>query len=275
MVAPMTTTTWIPSHHPKPQAFAASSTEQSDLLSRLDTEWAHLRTSRRALRTARDWAHAYPGHPLATVVADLGDLDEIRQATQRSSSGSGGGCERPDDAILLALVGLARSDELAGRIVLQHLLPALIVQAKRYRSFTDRTDPIAQVVPAAWLAIRSFDVERRRRHIASSLVSDAVFQAFRRALRARSGTEEVVAPSAFAATPCVDGPTTALDEFVIVLRDARRAGVPSCDLDLLRQLVRAGSPGVVARQRKVTPRTIRNHRDRAIEHVRIAVAVAA
>lgn len=273
MVAPMSTTTWIPSHQPKPQAFPALSTEQPDLLSRLDAEWIHLRTSRRALRTARGWAQAYPDHPLATVVADLGDLDEIRRATQRRSAGSG--CERPDDAILLALVELARSDELAGRIVLQHLLPALIVHAKRYRSFTDRTDPIAQVVPAAWLAIRSFDVERRRRHIASSLVSDAVFQAFRRALRARSGTEEVVAPSAFDATPCVDGPSSALDEFVAVLRDARRAGVPSCDLDLLRQLVRVGSPGIVARQRNVTPRTIRNHRDRAIEHVRTAVAVAA
>jgi len=126
----MSTTTWIPSHHPKPQAFAASSTEHSDLLSRLDAEWTHLRTSRRALRTARGWAQAYPDHPLATVVAELGDLDEIRQATQRSSD-SGGGRERSDDAILLALVELAPSDELAGRIVLQHLLPALIVQAKR------------------------------------------------------------------------------------------------------------------------------------------------
>lgn len=267
MVPVMTTTTWIPSHHPKPQPFAAGN---SDLLSRLDAEWTHLRTSRRALRTARSWAPAYPDHPLAAVVAELCDLDEIRRATQRTSDS-----ERADDAILLALVELARGDQLAGRIVLQHLLPALIVQARRYRSFTDRTDPITQVVPTAWLAIRSFDVERRRHHIASSLVSDAVFQAFRRALRARAGTEEVVAPSAFAATPCVDGPATALDEFVTVLRDARRAGVPSCDLDLLRQLVRVGSPGVVARQREVTPRTIRNHRDRAIEHVRTAVAVAA
>jgi hypothetical protein len=270
MVAGMTTTTWMPSHHAKPHAFG----EHSDLLSRLDAEWTHLRTSRRALRTARGWARADPDHPLAAVVADLHDLDEIRHATQRRP-GSDSASDRPDDDILRALVELARSDELAGRVVLQHLLPALIVQARRYRSFTDRTDPIALVVPAAWLAIRSFDVERRRYHIASSLVSDATFQAFRRALRARARTEEVVAPNAFAATPCVDGPTCALDEFVIVLHDARRAGVPSCDLDLLRQLVRVGSPGVVARQRKVTPRTIRNHRDRAIEHVRTAVGAAA
>jgi hypothetical protein len=211
-----------------------------------------------------------PDHPLADVVSELTDLDQIRHATQRHDDGA-----RRDDAVLLALVELSRNDELAGRIVLQHLLPALIVQAQRYRSFSDRTDPFAQIVPAAWLAIRTYDVERRRRHVASSLVSDAVFQAFRRPLRLRASTEEVCAPNAFAATPCQDGPATALDEFVTVLRDARRAGVPTGDLDLLRELVRVGSPGVVAKQRNVTPRTIRNHRDRAVDHVRTALFVAA
>ncbi len=264
----MTPTTWIPSHQ-STRTYVESDHGRSFLLARLDAEWAHLRTSRRAIRTARTWADRYPDHPLAHLVADLSDLDQLRRATQRSD-----GAERTDDAILLALVELSHFDELAGRIVLQHLLPALIVQATRYRSFTERTDPIAQVVPAAWLAIRSFDVQRRRHHVASSLVSDAVFQAFRRPLRRRN-TEELCAPSAFAATPCHDGPATALDEFVTVLREADRAGVPSGDLDLLRQLVRVGSPGLVARQRNVTPRTVRNHRDRAVDHVRTALAVAA
>ena len=213
---------------------------------------------------------AYPDHPLAAVVSDLDDLDHIRRATQRTDLPG-----RPDDAILLALVELSRTDELAGRIVLQHLLPPLIVHAQRYRSFRDRTDPIAQIIPAAWMAIRSYDVERRRHHVASSLISDAVFQAFRRHLRVRARTERVVAPSVFAAAPCHDGPATALDEFVIVLREAQGAGVPAADLDLLRQLVRVGSPGIVAQQRNVTPRTIRNHRDRAIDHVRSALVVAA
>ena len=257
----MTTTARFPSHRPAARSL---------LLERLDAEWAHLRTSRRALRTARAWALSFPDHPLAEVVSGLDDLDRIRRATQRSHD-----LERPDDAILLALVELSRSDELAGRIVLQHLLPALIVHAQRYRSFRDRTDPIAQIVPTAWLAIRSYDVERRRHHVASSLVSDAVFQAFRRQLRVRAGSEHVVAPSAFADAPCHDGPATALDEFVALLRDAQGAGVPADDLDLLRQLVRVGSPGVVAEQRNVTPRTIRNHRDRAIDHVRHALVVAA
>lgn len=244
--------------------------ERSHLLDRLDIEWTHLRTSRRALRTARSWASLVPGHPLADLVEDLTDLDQIRQATQRTN-----GAERLDDTILLALVELARRDELAGRIVLQHLLPALISNARRYRSYTDRTDPITQIVPAAWLAIRSYDVERRRHHVASSLISDAVFQAFRRQLRRCTVGEDLTAPVSFEQTAHHDGPATALDEFVIVLRDARRAGVPAHHLDLLCQLVRVGSPSVVAEQRKVTPRTVRNHRDRAVDYVRTALAIAA
>jgi hypothetical protein len=244
--------------------------ERSRLLERLDIEWAHLRTSRRALRTARSWASRYPGHPLADLVEELTDLEQIRRATQRRDR-----AERSDDTILLALVELARSDELAGRIVLQHLLPGLISNARRYRSYTDRVDPITQIVPAAWLAIRSYDVDRRRHHVAASLISDSVFQAFRRQLRRGASSEEVRTPVSFAEAAHHDGPATALDEFVTVLRDAQRAGVPDDDLELLRQLVRVGSPGIVAEQRKVTPRTVRNHRNRAIDHVRTALAVAA
>jgi hypothetical protein len=262
----MTTTPRIPSHRPA----SFRSTQNTSLLHRLDAEWAHLRTSRRALRTARSWATRHPDHPLDALVVDIDDLDDIRRATQRRD-----GTERSDDAILLALVELARTDELAGRIVLQHLLPALIVHARRYRSYTDRTDPMAQLVPAAWLAIRCYDVDRRRHHVASSLISDAVFQAFRRQLRRRTLIEELTPRFDSVAAACHDGPATALDEFVTVLREARRAGVPTGDLDLLRELVRVGSPGVVAEQRKVTPRTVRNHRDRAVHHVRTALAVAA
>ena len=267
-----TTTPRITTHRTTPtrRTTPAGTPERSRLLERLDIEWAHLRTSRRALRTARAWASRHPDHPFGDLVAELTDLEQIRQATQRRDS-----AERSDDTILLALVELARSDELAGRIVLQHLLPALISNARRYRSYTDRTDPVAQIVPAAWLAIRAYDVERRRHHVAASLISDAVFQAFRRQLRRCAANEEARDPVSFATTAHHDGPVTAVDEFVTVLRDARCAGVPAYDLDLLRQLVRVGSPSVVAEQRNVTPRTVRNHRDRAVDHVRAALAVAA
>ena len=85
----------------------------------------------------------------------------------------------------------------------------------------------------------------------------------------------MTSPTTFAGTPCHDGPTTAIDEFVAVLHEAGDAGVPAEALDLLRQLVRVGSPGIVARERNVTPRTVRNHRDRAVDHIRAALAVAA
>jgi hypothetical protein len=247
--------------------------DPSILLLQLDVEWAHLRTSRLALRTARSWAAQRSGHPLAHAVDGLSDLDDLLRATHRST---GPGARDGDgDAILLALVELARHDELAGRVVLQRVLPALIVNARRYRSYTDRTDPIAQIVPAAWIAIRCYDVERRCRHVAASLISDAVFQAFRRQLRSRRGGEEPMSPTVFASTVGRDDDVTALEELVAVLRDARRAGVPAADLDLLCQLVRVGSPTVVARERKVTTRAVRYHRTRAVRHVRDALAVAA
>jgi hypothetical protein len=242
-----------------------------ELIQALDLEWAGLRTSRRALRTARAWAHCVPHtHPFAALTAQLDDLDQLLAATQRPS-----GSQRTDDDVLLVLVSLARVDELAGRVVLQHLLPGLIAQSRRYRSFRDPTDPLEVVVPLAWIAIRSYDVERRPRHVASSLLSDSLFQAFRRPLRRMSTTaEELRAPSTFSSRPCHDDPDTPLDEFVTVLRESQRAGVSAHDIDLLRHLVRAGSPSAVARERNVTPRTIRNHRDRAVDHVRTAVAVA-
>lgn len=243
-----------------------------ELIQALDAEWANLHTSRRALRTARSWAHRVPAaHPLAAAIEDLDDLDQLIAATQRTSDAL-----RCDDDVLLVLVALARTDGLAGRVVLQRLLPGLIAQSRRYRSFRDPTDPLEVAVPLAWIAIRCYDVERRTRNVASSLLSDAMFQAFRRPLRRLSATaEEVRAPSAFSATPWHDDPDTALDEFVAILRESQSAGVPEHHIDLLRHLVRAGSPSAVARERQLTPRTIRNHRDQAVDRVRAAVTIAA
>ncbi len=70
-------------------------------------------------------------------------------------------------------------------------------------------------------------------------------------------------------------PASALEELAGVVRDARCAGVPACDIELLRRLAQVESPSMVACERNVTPRTIRNHRDRAVEHVRTALAIAA
>lgn len=237
---------------------------------RLDAEWAHLRTSRRALRIARHWSAAVRAEPFHTLVAEVDDLEAIVAATQRDAASMSDG-----DGILLHLVDLARTDELAGRIVVQRLLPALISRTERYAPFHRSVDPIEIVVAAAWLAVSAYDTERRRRNVASSLLSDAIYGAFRQPLRRRSATETVRPIGDFVSMPSEEAETTAFEQLADVVRTARRAGVPTHDLDLVRQLVQTGSPGVVARQRCVTPRTIRNHRDRAIVNIRQALDVAA
>lgn len=237
---------------------------------RLDTEWSQLRSARRSLRHARGWADGDPAHPLSRLVAGATDLGDVIAATHRGATPAGS-----DDVILLRLVELARHDELAGRLVIQRLLPGLINQATSFRDHRDGIDPLEVIVPAAWLAIRLFDTERRRQHIAASLISDAVFGAFRSHLRRRSSTEVVQSPNRFATDSRELDTPSALEELAGVVRDARRAGVPSADIDLLRRLAQVESPSMVARERKVTPRTIRNHRDRAVERVRTALAIAA
>lgn len=201
---------------------------------------------------------------MSTVVAGIEDLDAIIRATQRGAG--------DDDRILLRLVELARHDDLAGRIVVQRLLPGLISRSMRYRNFDDDADPIEVVVPLAWLAVRTFDTERRRRHVAASLISDAVFKAFRAPLRRRSADEAIRSPERFEHVPASAAERSSFEELADVIRTARRAGVPTGDLDLLRRLVQVESATVVAHERRVTPRTIRNHRTRAVDRVRAAIA---
>jgi hypothetical protein len=61
---------------------------------------------------------------------------------------------------------------------------------------------------------------------------------------------------------------TACEELAELLGDARRAGFDPIDLDLVRDLLRTGSPAAVAAERKVTTRTVRNHRDRVTYRLR-------
>jgi hypothetical protein len=244
---------------------AARSVSRTRFSFRLDAEWTRLRTHRRALAQARTWAGVAPDDPLGAVVAELDDLDVIVRATQRSAADG--------DAILLRLVEIARTgDELAGRVLLQRLLPALIAGSMRYRGFHDDLDPVELVVPAAWEAIRRFDTTRRRRQIAASLVSDAVFAAFRAPLRRMAATEEVRSPQRFIDTIDTAPTHTPIEVLADVVVAARRAGVPAADLDLICRLVQVESPGVVAAERHVTARTIRNHRDRAVRRIRDAIA---
>jgi hypothetical protein len=232
---------------------------------RLDADWARLRTHRRALTQARTWRGDRTADPLGALVADLDDLDAIVRSTQRGAADG--------DAILRRLVEVARTgDELAGRVLIQRLLPGLIARAVPYRGFRDDLDPVELVVAAAWEAIHAFDTERRRREIAASLISDAVFKAFRAPLRRMAATEEIRDPQRFIETIDTAPARTPVEVLADVVVAARCAGVPTADLDLIRRLVQVESPNLIAAERQVTARTIRNHRDRAVRRIRAAIA---
>jgi hypothetical protein len=253
-------------HHPEycaatPPAHTAAS---NSLTAQLDREWAGLRQCPRALRQARLWEERLtPG--LAIPVRNIDDLNQIVAATHAQRGDTG-------EQLLRALVTLAADDQLAGRLLVQRLLPGVLATSRRYRGLCEHADPIGEAIGALWIAIATFDVERRRGPAAASIISDTMFAAFRRRIRLRSAGEAPVQPRALDDHPATTDPC-ALVEVADIVGDARRAGVPTDDIDLIRHLVRAGSPGLAARQRQVTPRTVRNHRDRAIQRIRLAAGI--
>src|SRR6056297_2000064 len=130
------------------------------------------------------------------------------------------------------------------------------------------------VVAAAWMAVRRYDTATRPRHVAATLISDAIFQAFRKPLRRRSATEVPRSPDHFVRDAGEIGRPHAFLELADVVRTAGLAGVDDGHLELIRHLVRTGSPGVTAADCGVTPRPIRNRRDRAVDSIREALAAA-
>jgi hypothetical protein len=233
---------------------------------RLDADWQHTATARRTVRTIRSWTAHVPTAETARF-DQLTDAQELIDATQRSDGDAG-------NSLLLLLVELARHDALAGRIVVQRLLPGLISAAAKYRFLSEAGDPVEEAVSAAWIAIRNYDITRRTRHVAAGLISDAIYLAFRRDARRQVPAETPTEPRLLGERVACP-PSPALVELADVVRTARLAGVATHDLDLIRALVCTGSPGAVALQQCVTPRTIRNRRNRAIRRLQQAVAVAA
>lgn len=179
------------------------------------------------------------------------------------------GFERPDgsdaDQVLLGLVLRARTEQLAARIVLQRLLPGLLAQVRRRRR-AGRDDAFQELVASAWVAIREYDPTRRPACLAAALIAGADYLAFGRAER-RNDPTDPVAPERF--DQRIDDDRRApLDELVELLADARAAGISDDDLDVVRGLISVGTPSGLAAALGVTPRTIRNRRDRALDQLR-------
>ncbi len=255
-----------PLHHER--ATPTSSNWGSAVGGRLDREWRRLRHDRRSLATVGGWIGEDALAPAIERAVGARDLQVIVVAT---AHGAGG---QPDRA-LRRLVEIADADPLAGRIVLQRILPGLVAGAARYHQSFDGADVLDHVLAAAWIAIECFDLDRRRGPVAPSLISDAVATAYRTPMRRRAAHPETPTDATRWREVAESAEPTALEELAEVVRHAGQSGVPDRDLELIRHLAATGSPGRVAVERNVTPRTVRNHRDRAVERIRRAVAIAA
>ncbi|WP_423982608.1 hypothetical protein, partial [Ilumatobacter sp.] len=151
------------------------------MLRELDREWDRLQRRPATIRRVRQWTG---DEMFERLVGSVRILDDLVAATQPSVTPSGSG-----DAILRRLVELAEGDELAGRVVLQRILPGLISRSKRWCGRSSAADPTDIAIGAAWIAIRRFDIVTRRHHIAPALIADALWIGYRRGARRRSATE--------------------------------------------------------------------------------------
>ena len=117
----------------------------------LDREWRRLRRHPDAVRRARSWSIAIPDRVLALQVAGLDDLQDLLDITRGR-----GASELDADAALRALVEIAQGDQLAGRVVIQRILPGLITRSARYRTTREPVDPAEIAVAAAWIVLAAY-----------------------------------------------------------------------------------------------------------------------
>ncbi len=226
-----------------------------ELFRTLDLDWRLLGASRRTEQAMRRWAPD-------PVLGRLGCLDDVVRGTSRD-------VERSEaNALLLALVRRARADELAGRAVLQALIPGLVIVTRRLGGARD-PDVASDVVTEALARIRNYPIEARPRAVAANVILDV----FQRVLRRRQGrdplataelSEDSPAPSAAPGEPaagwtCLD---EAIDSGAVCLADAATVVDGFVDRVPLAE---------AARRAGCQPHAMHKRRVRAMRRVRLAV----
>lgn len=219
-------------------------------------EWERLARSRAVLRHVNSW-------PFITTPVD--HIDEVLEVC--------GFGKRIDDSeadhMLLCLVRLAAHDDLAARITLHRVLPAIMAIAKRRGRIHPRGAHAAMgdLLTTAWEVIRTYPCERRPKKIAANIVRDIEYFTYVREARLKRVTEVCVeSDHSFGASP--DGEPTAAEELCEVLADAAAAGLDPNDLSLLRRYAAGETTQTIAESLGLSPRTVRNRRRAALDEVR-------
>jgi hypothetical protein len=195
----------------------------------------------------------------AIVEGPLHDLDQVLLAVGYEVAWT-----PQNDTALRRLVHLAAHDMLAARVVIQRVLPGLLAVARRRGSIDGVLD---ELIGAAWIAIRTFNPTRKPSCVAAALIADADYRAFRMGWRRGSCAEQPIglAPEELALIDPNDASEQMLAELLVV---AEQSGLPKADIDLIRRIAGATPTHELAAIMNVTPRTVRNRRDRITDRLR-------
>ncbi|MFN8023952.1 MAG: hypothetical protein U0Q03_20640 [Acidimicrobiales bacterium] len=235
-------------------------TRSHHLLGRLQHEWLRLDRSPELVARARDWQ---------LPVAPFDSLDELVGHCGRGATTSG---SHDDDAVLGALLRLARHDELAARVLLQRMLPVLAAFTRSAPSHHAQQEALHELLAASWTVIRTYPLHREPWYVAADLTRRIRYVAFGRDRR-RVDRSEPQPWWVFDLELAPDEPVAPAVELAELLDDARRGGVDLADLELARRLGRGETPAALAAERRVTDRTMRNRRAEVVHRLR-AVALA-
>lgn len=181
------------------------------------------------------------------------------------------------DKFLAALVRRAQTDDLAGRIVLQRILPPLIAIAARRGRIVQGgfTEAFTLTIAQAWMLIRTYPIERRPAKIASNLVRDTEYHTFVREARMKRVDECTLSDELLSSSPAPCEDQTSESELLELLEQARQYGLTSRQIDVLARVGSGQSLDDIATDYGVSMRTVRGWRREAINALRERMLCAA
>ena len=177
------------------------------------------------------------------------------------------------DKLLWHLVKHAETCDIAARIVLHRILPALMAMAKRRGQLTHggMEAAMSDILATAWCVIREYPHQRRHHKVAANLVRDTEYHAFVRHHRLRHVDETQVGDEMLQRMIEANTNDTSY-EIVDVLNEAAEMGVDPRHLELLREFASGRTSDDIAARLGVSSRTVRNHKRNAVDAMRDAYA---
>jgi DNA-directed RNA polymerase specialized sigma24 family protein len=190
-------------------------------VARLERDWNRELTSAALAERFRDWAET------ETALARFDGPSALLRFLRRPGPGAA------KDAALLALLERARGEPLAGRVVLEAILPGLkSIAGRMLIDAREREELWSALLSCAWERICRYPVERRPRRVAANLLLDCMRGTLDVLARARTDRALTSAelPLDLSAAEPVDGDVDAL------LAGAVRAGaISELEADLILQ----------------------------------------